>query len=129
MFPKALRIEKKLDTPGITFDKDMLLFDINGRSFPEHSGVFFAPVLQWLKDYKATKPTNVTELRLRFEYLNTSSSKLLLEILHIFADIEKQSGTHLTVKWYYPGKDESIFAAGQEFEEISGLRFRYVRSK
>jgi len=78
----ALIIKGTNETPNITFDKDANKFEITGKSLPEDVKEFYNPVLGWLKAY-AEDPNPKTVFKVKMEYFNTASSKMLLEVLEL----------------------------------------------
>jgi hypothetical protein len=73
-----LTIEATKYTPEIVFDVTGKL-SIKGKSYPENTFEFYAPVMNWTKTYLSTdsSPKELT-LDIEITYFNSSSSKLLL---------------------------------------------------
>ena len=116
---EILHIEGADDTPKIIFDKSNGIFEISGRSLPEDSAEFYRPVLEWLRNY-AKEANSKTDFVVKLEYFNTSSSKLILDVLSTLEDI---SGA--TVQWYHHEDDEDMEEAGQEFSELVEIPFEF----
>src|SRR5689334_4975933 len=116
---KILNIEETTDTPKIIFDKGQGIFEISGRSLPEDSADFFLPVLDWISDYKK-EPNDATNFVVKLEYLNTASSKFMLDILTLLKDIN-----NVKVTWYYVKDDEDMEEAGREFSEQIEIPFEF----
>jgi hypothetical protein len=114
---EALIIEETPDTPGIVFDKERGVFEIRGRSLPEDSAEFFSPVLNWISNYKE-QPNEATNFVVKLEYLNTASSKFLLDILLLLKDIKNAK-----ITWYFLEDDEDMEEAGHEFSEQVEIPF------
>jgi hypothetical protein len=114
---KVLSIEGSEDTPKIVLDKDAGIFEISGRSLPEDSPEFFKPILDWISIYK-TDPNPLTAFVFKLEYTNTSSSKLIQEILKTLEELEG-----VTVVWYYQEDDEDMEEMANEFAGLSDIRF------
>jgi len=114
---KRLSIEGTDDTPKILLDKAAGVFEISGRSLPEDTVDFYDPVMRWLREYaKAPNPT--TEFSFKLDYFNTSSSKMILDILKLLNDIKGA-----TITWYSFEDDEEVAEAGEEFAEQVELPF------
>jgi hypothetical protein len=114
-----LIIEPTSSTPAIQFREDGRLL-IEGRSLPENVVTFFAPLIEW-----ASKITiKVIKLDINLEYLNSASSKKLLELLKVF-----DANNHITtfmVNWHYEEDDEDSLENGQIFEDLlRKAEFRY----
>ena len=76
----VIKLEATEDTPKIVLDAANNIFEISGRSIPEDSATFYKPILEWI-DLYGSKPNPKTNFIFNLEYFNTSSSKLILDIL------------------------------------------------
>jgi hypothetical protein len=114
-----LILEKTGNTPAIEFMEDGRLL-IEGRSLPENTTKFFNPLIEWVAGLNASDVRIVINL----EYLNSSSTKKLLELLKV---LDANSNIkNLYVDWLYEQDDEDILENGQIFEEILlKAQFRY----
>ncbi|MGM0496894.1 MAG: DUF1987 domain-containing protein [Bacteroidota bacterium] len=117
-------LEATPETPGIILDKQNNHFKIEGKSFPEEARTFYNPIIEWLKEY-AKNPNKKTELIVDMEYYNTASSKMLLEIFKTFKQIHK-NGNEVEIHWHYPEDDEDMLEAGEDYEEILQIPFKYI---
>ncbi|MBN1251455.1 MAG: DUF1987 domain-containing protein [Bacteroidales bacterium] len=120
----SLIIEKGNNTFGITLDKENKIFLFEGRSLPENTVAFFQPVLEWLAKY-AQSPEDETIVNMDFIYFNTSSAKLILDVLNEF-DKVKKAGNKVKIIWHYMEEDFDIKEAGQEYESMVSIPFEYV---
>jgi len=116
---EILNLEGTADTPKIILDKGRNIFEISGRSLPEDSAEFYKPVLDWIARY-ATQPNPTTDFAFKLEYFNTSSSKLILDILSALEHIKG-----MRIEWCYPEDDEDMEEAGKEFSELVEIPFEY----
>ena len=116
---EIINLEGTEDTPKIILDKGNGIFEISGRSLPEDSAEFYAPILDWLDAY-AKGPNPSTDFVFKLEYFNTASSKLILDILSKLEDI---SG--IAVQWYFHEDDEDMEEAGEEFSELVDIPFEF----
>ena len=60
---------------------------------------------------------NTINIKMEFEYFNTSSSKYLLEIFRRFEELFK-TGKKVAVQWYYELEDEDMQESGDDFRDI-----------
>ncbi len=118
-----LKIDKTDSTPQIYLDKNSGKFEMKGKSFPEESRSFYAPVLEWLENY-AKDPKEETLFEFKMEYFNSSSSLIILEILNILDSIYK-TGKKVIISWNYLEIDEDMLDAGEEYAELVSLPFEY----
>jgi hypothetical protein len=112
------------ETPHVIFDKDNNTFEMKGKSFPEEARSFFNPMIEWMKEY-IKAPNEKTEFKINMEYYNTASSKMILELLKYFKEIHKNGG-NVEILWHYPEDDEDMLEAGEDYEEILQVPFKYV---
>ena len=120
----ALVFEKGKDTFGITLDKENNKFLFEGRSIPENSVAFFKPVIDWLEEY-AKSPNDETIVNMDFIYFNTSTAKLILDVLNEF-DTVKKSGKSVKIIWHYMEDDFDIKEAGEEYATMVDIPFGYI---
>ena len=119
-----LLINKTDKTPSIKFNTDGEL-RIEGRSIPENSIEFYQGVISWLTEFKKTNPKKI-DLHVSLEYFNSSSGKLLLILFRHLEQIKKE-GYDAKVYWYHVKNDEDMAEAGQDYESIIKLPFKYVQ--
>jgi len=108
----------------ITADPQGGLVEIKGRSQPENTAEFYRPLMDWVDEY-VTKKKKKTTINIELEYFNTSSSKVLLNILRKFEAIES-SKENVLVNWYYEDGDEDDLETGEYYSQILDLTFKYI---
>ena len=121
---KKLIIDKTKNTPKIIFDKKANIFEISGRSLPEEVTSFYSPVFEWLDKY-VINPNDKTVFKFKFEYVNSSSRRVLHEILTILERIKTQ-GKNILIEWYYLDDDVEMKEVGNDYSEIIDLPFNFV---
>lgn len=121
---KPLIIKQKDNTIGIVLDDKNNIFTFEGRSLPENTVKFFEPVIKWLDEYKKN-PADKTHIHMNFIYFNTSSAKIILEILEQFDEINK-AGNEVKLFWHFMEGDYDIKEAGEEYESMVSIPFEYV---
>lgn len=119
-----LHLEGTAKTPSIHFDASAGKLELKGRSIPENSVEFYKPLNDWIDSYGKT-PVSQTEVDVKLEYFNTSSSKCILDL---FKKLESISGerTAVTVNWFFETDDEDMEEAGQDYQAIIGLPFKII---
>lgn len=112
-------LEETPKTPEINLNAQTGKFTISGRSIPENSIEFYKPMFDWLDGYvkEANSSTNVD---VKLEYFNTSSSKCLVEVFRRLEEI-KSNGNDIEVNWFYEEDDEDMQESGEDFKEIINL--------
>lgn len=116
---QPLNVAATEQTPKVTFNKSAGVFEISGRSLPEDARAFYKPVLGWLHEYAAS-PNAETALSFKLEYINTSSSKVVLELLGI---LQRINGAK--VIWCFQDEDEDMEETGEEFSELVSVPFEF----
>ena len=91
---EALILKGSSKTPTIEFNNNTGVLLLKGRSIPENSIEFYAPLNTWIEEYSGN-PSGKTVLEMRLEYFNTSSSKCILDV---FKKLEKLKLGMLTTK-------------------------------
>jgi hypothetical protein len=121
---EALIINAEESTPAIILDKERNKFEIAGVSLPEDVFEFYAPVFSWIEEY-LKQPNQKTELNVKLNYFNTSSSKIILEILNKLETLNKK-GFEVVILWHYLEMDEDMLSTGREFESMLTIPFKFV---
>ena len=121
---KPLLIKQTSNTPLIQLDKDQNLFVFQGKSFPENTADFYEPVINWLAEY-GQSPNSETLVEMQFDYFNTSSAKMILEIFKKVKEV-KDAGSKVLVRWKYLSMDEEMQEVGEEYEYMVDVPFEYV---
>jgi len=73
---------------------------IKGKSYPENTFEFYAPVMKWLEEYIAFSPRCKTVLNMEIIYFNSSSSKFFFDFFDV---IEEAVGRdfEIEINWIY----------------------------
>lgn len=116
-----LRIEGTPKTPEVEFKGSGELL-LKGRSIPENSVEYYAPLMDWIDSY-GNSPEPNTLVNVQLEYFNTSSSKCILDV---FKKLESINGSSVKVKWYYEEDDEDMLEAGEDYDAIIDLDFEMI---
>ncbi|MBI9068511.1 MAG: DUF1987 domain-containing protein [Salinivirgaceae bacterium] len=119
-----LVIESSAETPEVILDKKTNTFIFKGKSLPENPISFYAPILDWLENY-SNDPNSSTEVDFKMIYFNTSSSKILLDVMKKF-EIIKKSGHEVFINWRYREDDEEMLEAGEIYSERVCIPFNLI---
>jgi len=111
-------------TPRVHHNPSARLLRLEGESYPEDVVAFYAPVVAWLRAHLAAEPGPLT-VQFALRYLNTSSSKALLDLLLLLDDHHRGGGT-VNVEWLYDPSVEVMREAGEEFGEDLSMPYRLV---
>lgn len=114
-----LIIQGTNNTPYVHFKQNGEL-NLEGRSLPEDSTKFYIPLFEWAKKMHAE---NVV-FNIKLEYLNTASSKQLLDLLK-FAT-ENPSVKKTEINWYYEEGDLDGLETGEHYASIIKAPFKFI---
>lgn len=119
----SINIEGTPKTPSVKFNAETGVLEIAGRSIPENAVEFYKPLVDWIENYGSAAQSK-TEVNIRLEYFNTSSSKCILDV---FKKLESVNGkTEITINWYFEEDDEDMLEAGEDYEAIINIPFKMV---
>jgi len=110
--------------PEVNFDFKSGVCEIKGESYMEETYKFYLPLINWIKEF-TNDVKNKLELNIKLIYLNTSSTKCLLDILELLKDYEDQGG-EVNVNWYYDQSDPDMIDEVEDFEAESGIKIKLI---
>lgn len=119
-----VHIHRSDETPEVIMNTTEGMIKYSGRSMPEDAKSFYLPLKEWLLKY-AENPTPGTRVIFEYEYFNTSSSKMIMEIIEAANKIGAKD-KNFKAEWRYLEDDDDILEAGEEYEEITGITFEFV---
>ncbi len=119
-----LIIESSAETPEIVLDKKTNTFVFKGKSLPENPISFYKPILNWLDNY-INDPNPETLVNFMMVYFNTSSSKIILDVMKRL-EVIKNSGHKVTINWRFREDDEDMLEAGEIYAERVNVPFNLI---
>lgn len=122
---KQIYIKAADKTPSINFNAEKGFLQIHGRSLPENPFEFYAPVLKWIDQY-VESPSSKTMFEFRMALLNTSSSKIFIDIFRKINHLVDLKKTEVKVVWYYEEDDEDIEDMGIQYKEVCKAEFKMI---
>ncbi len=121
-----LKIEKTKYTLDIEFNGSTGVLDMSGSSYPENAIDFYKPIISWIETFIAEVGKPIT-LNFKLNYLNTSSTKCILDIFEILEEYNESN--EVTVNWYYEEDDEDILETGEEMGEDIDIPMNFIPIK
>jgi hypothetical protein len=118
-----LEIEATNSTPRVSYDETSHVLSISGESYPENSFQFYAPVFEALA--KALESAPSFRLRIQVSYMNSSSTKCVLDILDMLCEASER-GCDARVVWLYDSENERALDLAEEFKEDMVIPFEIV---
>lgn len=122
----TLDIPQSSSTPLVRFAPDERKMLISGESYPENSFGFYAPVLDWVKEYLSG--SNELHLDIDISYMNSSSTKCVLDLLDLLEDAHGRGGT-VDIVWRYDTENPRSLDLAEEFQEEVTLPFTIVAAE
>ncbi|CAN5495536.1 hypothetical protein BH10BAC1_BH10BAC1_09430 [soil metagenome] len=120
---ETILIKGNKETPDVKFNFKEGHFSIQGRSLMENPLDFFTPIFSKTEEY-FKKPNPLTNFELKFEYMNSTSFKLVVDLLLLSKNLSTE-GNQIFVKWIYEADDEDILMLGEEIARMTRLPFEY----
>jgi len=108
-----LHIKATKYTPEIDLDTNGTI-SLVGKSYPENTFEFYAPMMEWVKNYFTSGVADITTINIEIIYFNSSSSKLFFDLFDLLEDNEDHK---IVINWIYDEDNESALEAGEDFVE------------
>ena len=116
----ALIIEKTEETPEVVLDPETNTFRLAHRSLPENANGFYAPVFEWLEEFKQN-PSQDIKFVFELEYFNTASAKQIAKILLILEKISND--VDIEIVWRYRKEDADMQSSGLRYSKLLEVDF------
>lgn len=124
--PYKLEIEKTGATPYILIDEEKSYMRFQGESFHENVIEFYGEIDRWLGTYMQTD-FNTFTFDCELCYFNSSTAKLLLNMLLGMDMMIEGTKKKVIVNWITTEDNDIIIECGQDFmEEVTNLEFNMV---
>jgi hypothetical protein len=114
------RIEGNSQRPTVIIDNENGLIELSGSSIMENPLEVFIPVFNKIAEY-VDNPQPKTTVNFKLTYFNTSSSKLLLDLIQNLENVHKQERSLIQVNWYYFEDDENMMEIGEDFAMLCNV--------
>lgn len=124
---ESIKLRRTAATPKITLDKESGLLEIMGASIPENADSLYMPIIDWLEEY-SKNPNEKTVFNFGLKYFNTSSSKLLLDILLLLKNLYEK-GNDVLIRWHTESHDDDMKETGYDYAEIIEVPFEYISTE
>jgi len=122
---KKYTAEPSRRTPRVILEPGRIF--IVGRSIPENPGEFYRPVFDWISRY-IKENSQRTGIELGFEYINTSSTKWIYNIIKEISGM-KDLVENVTICWYYDAGDEDLCELGFILKSLVDCPFYVIESE
>ncbi len=122
-----LKLDNTKYSVRVDFNPETGILELDGASYPENASEFYQPIFDWIKQYTVEIKKEIV-LNLRLNYLNTSSTKCMLDIIDLLEEYCSEGGK-VTINWYYVEDDEDIRETGEEFSEDTRVPIKLIPYK
>ena len=129
---RKLIIDQKPSSPKVILDPDKKIFLISGESRPPDVREFYGQIIEWMESFssyliKSDEKEEPVIFNFNFDYFNSSSGKLILDICKILAAL-RLKGFNISVNWHFEKEDDDMLEAGKEMSKIVKFPFEFVES-
>ncbi len=111
----SLYLQETKSSPAIAFNAESGILEISGESYPENSYAFYKPLLQWITLFAMHFPGSII-FNCRISYLNTGSTKSMMDIFDLFEDRFRR-GREVQVNWFCDSENDRAVETAEEFME------------
>lgn len=121
-----LEKEKTGSTPYILVDEEKNYMQFKGESFHENVIEFYGEIDEWLGKYMQSD-FEIFTFDCELRYFNSSTAKLLLNMLLSMDNIIEDTDKKVIVNWITTEDNDIIIECGEDFEEeVHNLTFNMV---
>ncbi len=121
---EVFNVKRTFNTPEVELLPMEGILKIEGRSIPEDPGEYYDIIIEKVEEYYKN-PQKTTRFEIKLEYINSGSSKYMLELLRIAKKYYDQ-GYDCIVNWFYEEDDESILELGQHYKNTIKIPFKMI---
>lgn len=125
---EILKIKETKSTPKVELNSETHIHYISGESYPENTKEFYAPIMEWIKEYLSEiSEDQRVEFNFEMIYFNSSSSKALMDIFYLLDDFVSEEEKNIVINWLYIEENEAAEEYGEEFsEDLESVEFNLV---
>lgn len=116
-----LQIKETSHSPMVNFDAVAGSLEIRGNSFLDNAHEFYMPLIKWIRDY-ANAPAAETKVLFDLNYINTSSQRMVFDMLKEIGNIHS-TGKTVHVDWLYDENDYDLKDVGEDL--LSFMEYSY----
>jgi hypothetical protein len=119
-----IEFEATPDTPHVILDPHKGEIIIHGKSYSQNTIGFYEPVKEWISEYKDA-PGKQTTLELKFDYYNSFTFKIIVEIIQMLAS-SMEGRKSLAIRWFYKEGDEDMMEQGKDISELLDIKIELI---
>lgn len=114
------------NTPKVILDPKGII-KLTGRLVSENPLDFFNPIEEWIDEY-FRNPAEITSVEIGLEYINSSGTKYLFDIIHriTYVYLEKND-KRFVINWYYEEDDEDMLERGTFYSSNLDVPINFIK--
>jgi len=112
------------DLPYLYFKYESGVCIMEGESYPENTIETYQPILDWLIEFMFERRRKIT-FDFKLHYFNTSSSKMLYEILVLLKKYQDEGGD-VVVNWYAEDWDIDLIDDINDYTVYTDLKINTI---
>ena len=112
--------------PDVYCDYQTGVCELIGESYMEETYKFYTPIMEWLNDYISERKHIVFNFKLT--YFNTSTSRIILDLLDILREYKKDNG-NIEINWYYRENDPDMVYEVEDFQNEADVKITLIPFK
>ena len=120
---ESIRIEKTQKAPLFVMKDGYIR--LSGRSIPQNARQLYKICFDWIEQY-VLSPSPQTKVDLFFEYIDTSSTRCVVEILAKLSSIPETTNNRIEINWYYEKDDEDSYDLGAYIQAHLKVPFNII---
>jgi hypothetical protein len=113
------------NTPEFLYNPEGII-KIKGRGLYGNNTEVNEHIMNWIEEY-VNNPSEITYVIIAFEYLNSSSTSILVSILKKLSQVILQS-KKIVIQWFYEEDDEDILERGEYISESFNIPIKFIIS-
>ena len=114
-------------TPKIDLNAETNVLEICGKSYPENSFEFYAPVVAWFEKYLSNIENQKVILNLELEYMNSSSLKVYFDLLDVVEVAYDKENLDIEINWIFDKDNDIAQETGEDFiEDFKNLNISLI---
>ena len=126
MSKKQKIISPTNNTPEVILDPKGII-KLTGRLVSENPLDFFKPIEAWIDEY-FRNPAEITFVEISLEYINSSGTKYLYDIIHKITNIHlEKNEKKFVINWYYEEDDEDMLERGTFYSSNLDVPFNFIK--
>ncbi len=108
-----INIEKTDNSPKVELNYEKGFIEFEGKSYPENTFDFYAPLIKWIEEYFKENEKEQTTINFKLTYFNSATTQILFDILD---EIQDNKTKEVIVNWYYDADNENGM---EDYEDYS----------